>query len=84
MNENQNTTLTTKVGGAQKVYWIYKKNGQETQLAADQLTLNYVPGHITDNDSAIIQFKAITPGDLQTARAASSNSGTGAWIWHSI
>ena len=41
MNENSGTTLTAQAGGARKVYWIYKKNGQETLLATDQLTLNY-------------------------------------------
>ncbi len=66
MNENQSTTLTAQAGGAQKVYWIYKKNGQETLLAADQLTLNYAPGRIAGNDSADIQFKAIFAGDTQT------------------
>ena len=41
MNEAATTTLTAQAGGAQKVYWIYKKDGQETVLATDQLTLDY-------------------------------------------
>ena len=65
MNENSSATLTAQAGGAQKVYWIYKKNGQETLLATDQLTLNYSPGRITGNDSAIIQFKAVFPGSTE-------------------
>jgi autotransporter-associated beta strand protein len=66
MNETTSTTLTAQAGGAQKVYWIYKKNGQETVLATDQLTLNYTAPRITGNDSAVIQFKAVFAGGPQT------------------
>ncbi|MEI6606879.1 MAG: DUF2341 domain-containing protein, partial [Verrucomicrobiota bacterium] len=66
INENSGATLTGQAGGAQKVYWIYKKNGQETLLASDQLTLNYNVGRITGNDSAIIQFKAVFASGIQT------------------
>ena len=66
MNEVATTTLTAQAGGAQKVYWIYKKNGQETVLATDQLTFNYTAPRITGNDSAVIQFKAVFAGGTQT------------------
>ena len=66
MNEVSTTTLTAQAGGAQKVYWIYKKNGQETVLATDQLTFNYTAPRITGNDSAVIQFKAVFAGGTQT------------------
>ncbi|MES2981605.1 MAG: DUF2341 domain-containing protein [Verrucomicrobiota bacterium] len=66
MNENSSTTLTAQAGGAQKVYWIYKKNGQETLLATDQLTFNYNVGRLTGNDSAVIQFKAVFANTTQT------------------
>ena len=35
MNEGTTTTLTAQAGGAQKVYWIYKRNGVESVLATD-------------------------------------------------
>ena len=66
MNESSVTTLTAQAGGAQKTYWIYIKDGQETLLATDQLTLDYSVGRITGNDSATIQFKAVFPGGTQT------------------
>ena len=66
MNELATTTLTAQAGSAQKLYWIYKKNGQETLLATDQLTLNYNVGRITGNDSAVIQFKAVFAASTQT------------------
>ncbi len=66
MNEGSSTTLTAQAGGAQKVYWIYKKNGQETLLATDQLTLPFTASRVTADDSAIIQFKAVFAGGTQT------------------
>ncbi len=66
MNENSGTTLTAQAGGAQKTYWIYIKNGQETVLATDQLTFDYSAGRITGNDSATIRFKAVFASDVQT------------------
>jgi len=66
MNEAASTTLTAQAGGARKVYWIYKKNGQEIVLATDQLTLNYTSSRISADDSAVIQFKAVFAGDTQT------------------
>jgi autotransporter-associated beta strand protein len=66
MNESTSTTLTAQAGGAQKVYWIYKKGAQETLLATDQLTFTYSAPRITGNDSATIQFKAVFAAGTQT------------------
>ena len=66
MNEAATTTLTAQAGGAQKVYWILKKNGQEALIATDQLTFNYTAPRITGNDSAVIQFKAVFASNTQT------------------
>ncbi|MCF7673954.1 MAG: DUF2341 domain-containing protein [Akkermansiaceae bacterium] len=66
MNEVATTTLTAQAGGAQKVYWIYKKNGQETVLATDQLSFNYTAPRVSANDSAVIQFKAVYAGGTKT------------------
>lgn len=65
-NENSGTTLTAQAGGARKVYWIYKKNGQQTLLATDQLAFDYNAGRVTGNDTAVIQFQAVFAGGTQT------------------
>ena len=57
--EGTSTTLSAQAGGAQKVYWISKKDGVETVLATDQFTLNVAAGRVTGNQSLVIQFKAI-------------------------
>ncbi len=66
MNESTSTTLTAQAGGAQKVYWIYRKNGQETLLATDQLSYTYTAPRITGNDSATLRFKAVFAAGPQT------------------
>ena len=66
MNESTSATLTAQAGGARKVYWIYKKNGQETLLATDQLSYTYTAPRITGNDSATIRFKAVFAAGPQT------------------
>ncbi len=64
--EGTTTTLTGQAGGAQKVYWIYKKDGQETVLATDRFSLDISAGRVTGNQNYEIQFKGIYPGGNQT------------------
>ncbi|MDA0765783.1 MAG: DUF2341 domain-containing protein [Verrucomicrobia bacterium] len=66
IDEGAGATLTGQAGGAQKVYWIYKKDGQETVLATDQFSLDISAGRVTGNQNYVIQFKGIYPGGNQT------------------
>jgi hypothetical protein len=66
MLEGATTTLTAQAGGAQKIYWIRKQDGQDTVLAADQFTLGLAAGRITGNQSYVIQLKAIYPAETKT------------------
>ena len=66
ISEGTVATLTGQAGGAQKVYWIYKKDGQETVLATDQFSLDVSAGRVVGNQNFVIQFKGIYPGSVQT------------------
>jgi autotransporter-associated beta strand protein len=66
MNEGTNATLSAEAGGAQKVYWISKINGQESVLAVDQFSLSISAGRVTGDQSYVIQFKAIYPLETRT------------------
>lgn len=66
IDEGTSTTLTGQAGGAQKVYWIYKKDGQETVLATDQFSLDISAGRVTGNQNYVIQFKGLYPTSVQT------------------
>jgi autotransporter-associated beta strand protein len=65
-NEGSPITLIGTADGAQKIYWIEKKNGVNTVLATDQLALNFTAARVTGSQSYIIQFKGIYPSGNQT------------------
>jgi autotransporter-associated beta strand protein len=64
--EGTSTTLNAQAGGAQKVYWIEKRNGVDTVLGTDTFTLPVSVGRVTGTQSYIIQFKAMYAGVAQT------------------
>ncbi len=64
--EGTSTTLNAQAGGAQKVYWIEKRTGVDTVLAADTFTLPVSAGRVTGTTNYIIQFKAIYASSVQT------------------
>ena len=64
--EGTSTTLTSQAGGAQKVYWIEKRNGVDTILATDTFSLPVSAGRVTGTQNYIIQFKAMYAGVAQT------------------
>ena len=66
MNEGMATNLIAQAGGAQKVYWILKQNGQETIVAVDQLAYTLAAGRVLGDQSFVLQFKAIYPTGVQT------------------
>ncbi len=66
MPEGATTTLTAQAGGAQKIYWIRKENGQETLIAVDRFTLDLAAGRVTGSQSYAIQLKAVYPTETKT------------------
>lgn len=66
LNEGTSGSLSGEAGGAQKVLWIKKQNGQETVLAVDQFSLGIAAGRVVGNESYVIQFKAVYPGETKT------------------
>ena len=64
--EGTSTTLSAQAGGAQKVYWIEKRNGVDTLLATDQFTIPVTAGRVTGTQNYIIQFKAIYAANVET------------------
>jgi len=65
-SEGSSTSLTGEAGGSQKIYWIEIKNGVETVLAEDQLTLTVSASRVAGAQSYVIQFKAIYPTEIKT------------------
>jgi hypothetical protein len=66
MLEGKSVTITAEAGGAQKLYWILKRNEQETSAAADRYTFTFDAGRVVGDQSFILQFKAIYADEIKT------------------
>ncbi len=64
--EGKSMTFTAKAGGAQKVYWIVKRDGRETIAATDRFTFTFNAGRVDGNQSLTHQFKAIYANEVKT------------------
>ncbi|MEI7901463.1 MAG: DUF2341 domain-containing protein [bacterium] len=66
MVEGTTTNLIAQAGGAQKVYWLSRKDGLETVIAVDQFTLPVSAGRVTGNQSFTNRFLAVYPTEVKT------------------
>lgn len=57
--EGKSATVSAKAGGAQKVYWILKKDGVSTVVAVDKLSFTVEAGRETGDQAFTLQFKAV-------------------------
>jgi hypothetical protein len=64
--EGKSVTLKAQAGGAQKVYWILKRDGVETIAAVDQFSYTFDAGRVSGDTAATLQFKAVYPKEIRT------------------
>ena len=64
--EGKSATVSAKAGGAQKVYWILKRGGQETIAAVDRYTFTFDAGRVVGDQSLTLQFKAVFANEVKT------------------
>ncbi|MBS0266701.1 MAG: DUF2341 domain-containing protein [Planctomycetes bacterium] len=64
--ENQKAIIKARAGGAQKVYWVLKRDGHESILATDQLELAWHSGRVAGDSQSVLQFRAIYPDQIRT------------------
>ena len=64
--EGKQAKVTAEAGGAQKIYWILKRDGRETVAAVDRLAFTFDAGRVIADQSATLQFKAIYANDVKT------------------
>lgn len=64
--EGKSVTFSAKAGGAQKIYWILKRGGQDSVVAVDRFKYTFDAGRVTGDSSAVLQFKAIYPDEVKT------------------
>jgi hypothetical protein len=64
--EGASTTVSAQAGGAQKVYWILKKDGVETVAAVDRFSFTLPAGRVTQDTSMTLRFKAVYANETKT------------------
>ena len=64
--EGKVATFSANAGGARKVYWILKKDGQDTLVAVDRFQYTFAAGRVTKDQSATLQFKAVYANEVKT------------------
>jgi hypothetical protein len=66
LQEGKSVTVIVKAGGAQKIYWILKKDGAETLAAVDRFSLALPAGRVRADTSMRLQFKAVYADETKT------------------
>jgi hypothetical protein len=64
--EGKSITVQAKAGGAEKLYWIIKRDGVETIAAADRFAYTLDAGRVTGDASFVLQLKAVFAKDVKT------------------
>ena len=64
--EGKSASVTAKAGGAQRVYWIIKRDGGERVAAVDRFTFTFDAGRVVGDQSATLQFKGVYADGVNT------------------
>jgi Concanavalin A-like lectin/glucanases superfamily/Domain of unknown function (DUF2341)/Carbohydrate esterase, sialic acid-specific acetylesterase len=66
VSEGTSDSVTLEAGGAQKVYWILKRDGQEEVVASDRFTHDFHAGRVSGDAKATLQVTAVYPDGVKT------------------
>ncbi|MBC7965524.1 MAG: DUF2341 domain-containing protein [Fuerstia sp.] len=75
LSEGHSTTVTAKIGGAQKIYWILKRDGLESVVATDRFSYTFDAGRVVGPRTVTLTVKAIFANDVKTRDIAITISG---------
>ena len=64
--EGKSATVTAKIGGAQKIYWILKRGGVETVVAVDKPSFTIDAGRVSGGQSMTLILKAVYATGVKT------------------
>lgn len=66
LKEGKSEVVTADVKGAQKLYWILKRDGIETVVAVDRLRFNFEAPRVTQDVKQSLQLKAVFDNEVKT------------------
>ena len=64
--EGNSVKLTAKAGGAQKLYWIVRRDGTETVAATDRFAFTLDAGRVAGDAALSVRLKAVYPNEVKT------------------
>jgi hypothetical protein len=64
--EGKSLTFTAKAGGAQKAYWVLKRDGKDTVVATDRFAFTFEAGRVVGNQSVVLQFRAVYANEVKS------------------
>ncbi len=64
--EGKSATFAAQAGGAQKVYWILKRDGRASVVAVDRFAFTFDAGRVVGDAAATLQFRAVFPSGVKT------------------
>ncbi|MCX6880553.1 MAG: DUF2341 domain-containing protein [Verrucomicrobia bacterium] len=70
VDEGKSLTVTAQAGGAQKLYWIIKRDAEDTVVAVDQLAYPFDAGRVVADTDFVLQFKAVYPNEVKVRNLA--------------
>ncbi len=70
--EGKSMTFTAQAGGALKLVWTLKSEGQETLVAVDRFAFNFAAGRVAGDKAVMLQCKAVYPKEVRTKDIAIS------------
>jgi hypothetical protein len=68
--EGASATVTARASGAQKVFWVLKRDGRESAVAVDKLAFAFDAGRVVGDAKATLQLRAVYPDEVKTADVA--------------
>jgi len=63
--EGKETEVEVKAGGAQKIYWVLKKDGVESLVAVDRFSYTLPAGRVTKNETWTLQLKVVYANEIK-------------------
>ena len=66
VSEGKSASVTLKAGGAQKLYWILKRDGEEEVVASDRFSHEFRAGRVSGDAKATLQITAVYPDGVKT------------------
>ncbi|MSR50270.1 MAG: hypothetical protein CK551_02855 [Planctomycetaceae bacterium] len=66
IKEGKSEVVAAEVKGAQKLYWILKRDGIDAVVAVDRLGFNFEAPRVTQDTKQMLRLKAIFPNEIKT------------------